>query len=159
MKTGQYRLTYRKSRSGRRSALSQHVSNVPTKDISPTSINDLVGARARIGSHCRWARPSPLWVVIFGCKGATSQCPLCPGDRRGRLRPKIRHRAVHSITSSARPSSESGTIRPRALATLRLITSSNLVGNCTGRSAGLAPFSIRSMYPAACRNKLAKSTP
>ena len=33
----------------------------------------------------------------------------------------------HSITSSARPSSESGTVRPSALAVLRLMTSSTLV--------------------------------
>jgi hypothetical protein len=96
---------------------------------------------------------------IFGSKGAIPQGPARPGDRRRRLRPKSTRRAVHSIISSARPSSASGTIRPSALAALRLITSSSLVGNWTGRSAGLAPFSIRSMYPAACRNKLAKSTP
>ena len=44
----------------------------------------------------------------------------------------------HSITSSARASSDCGTVRPSALAVLRLMTSSNLVGCCTGRSAGLA---------------------
>jgi hypothetical protein len=35
----------------------------------------------------------------------------------------------HSMTSSARASSIGGTSRPSALAVLRLITSSNLVGN------------------------------
>src|SRR5262249_58492145 len=44
--------------------------------------------------------------------------------------------AAHSITSSARASSLSGTARPSAFAVLRLITSSNLVGCCTGRSVG-----------------------
>ena len=39
-----------------------------------------------------------------------------------------------------------GMVRPSALAVLRLITSSNLVGCCTGRSAGFAPFSILSTY-------------
>src|SRR5262249_14869311 len=48
--------------------------------------------------------------------------------------------AVHSITSSARASSLSGTWRPSAFAVLRLITSSNLVGCITGKSAGLAPL-------------------
>ena len=43
----------------------------------------------------------------------------------------------HSITSSARASSEGGTVRPSAFAVLRLITSSNLVGCSTGKSAGL----------------------
>src|SRR5262249_52687885 len=50
----------------------------------------------------------------------------------------------HSITSSARASSVGGTSRPSALAVLRLITSSYLVGACTGRSAGFSPLRIRS---------------
>src|SRR5262249_21914909 len=51
---------------------------------------------------------------------------------------------VYSITSSARASKVGGTVMPSALAVLRLITSSYLVGCCTGRSAGLAPLSILS---------------
>src|SRR5262245_20015672 len=50
----------------------------------------------------------------------------------------------HSITSSARASSVVGTLRPSALAVLRLITVSYLFGACTGRSAGLSPLRIRS---------------
>jgi hypothetical protein len=52
--------------------------------------------------------------------------------------------APHSITSSARASSVGGTSRPSALAVLRLITSSYLVGACTGRSAGFSPLRMRS---------------
>ena len=48
------------------------------------------------------------------------------------------------ITSSARDKSDGEIVRPRALAVLRLITSSNLVGCSMGRSAGLAPFRILS---------------
>ena len=48
----------------------------------------------------------------------------------------------HSITSSARASSVGGTVRPNALAVLRLRMNSNLVGCCTGRSPGLAPLRI-----------------
>src|SRR5215469_2273004 len=59
----------------------------------------------------------------------------------------------HWITSSARVSSDGGIVRPRALAVLRLITSSNFVGCSTGRSAGLAPFSILSTNVAARRNR------
>src|SRR5262245_50974744 len=51
---------------------------------------------------------------------------------------------AHSITSSARASSVGGTSRPSTLAVLRLMTSSNLVGFCTGRSAGFSPRRIRS---------------
>ena len=52
-------------------------------------------------------------------------------------------RRSHSITSSARASSVGGTSRPSALAVLRLMTSSNLVGCTTGRSVGFAPLRIR----------------
>jgi len=58
---------------------------------------------------------------------------------------------LHSITSSAVASSLSGTVRPSVFAVLRLITSSNLVGCSIGRSPGLAPFKILSMYHAARR--------
>jgi hypothetical protein len=51
--------------------------------------------------------------------------------------------APHSITSSARASSGSGTLRPSALAVPRLMTSSNRVARSTGTSAGLAPLRIR----------------
>src|SRR5262245_62036161 len=50
----------------------------------------------------------------------------------------------HSMTSSARASTVVGTSRPIALAALRLITISYLVGACTGRSAGFSPLRIRS---------------
>src|SRR5262245_49588648 len=53
---------------------------------------------------------------------------------RGRRAPKNRDELppLHSITSSARASSEGGMARRTALAVLRLITNSNLVGCCTG---------------------------
>src|SRR5262249_30609347 len=50
----------------------------------------------------------------------------------------------HSITSSARARSVSGTVRPSAFAVLRLITSSSFVGVCAGRSAGFSPLRMRS---------------
>src|SRR5262249_42313494 len=65
----------------------------------------------------------------------------------------------HSMTSSARASNVSGTSMPSACAVLVLITSSNLVGAWTGRSAGLAPLSSRSTYEAACQNRSTCSTP
>src|SRR5262249_24572676 len=52
--------------------------------------------------------------------------------------------ALHSITSSARSRNGSGILRPSALAVLRLMTSSNLVGCSTGMSPGLAPRKILS---------------
>ena len=48
------------------------------------------------------------------------------------------------ITSSAWKRSVGGIVIPRALAVLRLMTSSNFMGCSTGRSAGFAPFRILS---------------
>jgi hypothetical protein len=48
--------------------------------------------------------------------------------------------AAYSITSSVMASSPGGKLRPNALAVLRLIASSNLVGCSIGRSVGLAPL-------------------
>ena len=57
---------------------------------------------------------------------------------------KVRRAGIgsYSITLSARRTMDCGIWIPRALAVLRLITNSNLLGNSTGRSAGLAPLSI-----------------
>src|SRR5499427_9006707 len=49
----------------------------------------------------------------------------------------------HSISSSAVASSDGGIVKPSALAVVRLMTRSNLVGCMTGRSAGLAPLRTR----------------
>ena len=70
-----------------------------------------------------------------------------PGLRAARMPAtfvNVGHRAIHSITSSARASNEGGTVRPSALAVLRLTTSSNLVGCAIGKSAGLLPLKILS---------------
>src|SRR5262245_887475 len=50
----------------------------------------------------------------------------------------------HSITSSARASTVGGMSRPMVLAVFMLITSSYLVGVCTGRSPGFSPLRMRS---------------
>src|SRR6516164_11850777 len=65
----------------------------------------------------------------------------------------------HSITSSAIASSLSGIWTPSALAVLRLITSSNLVGCSTGKSDGSAPLSILSTKPTARRYKSPREAP
>jgi hypothetical protein len=61
----------------------------------------------------------------------------------GRERPRDRHAAqkrdniapFHSITSSARSRNASGIVNPSALAVVRLMTRSNLVGCSTGKAA------------------------
>src|SRR5262245_54300053 len=73
---------------------------------------------------------------------------LRPRRKRPRRRRAAEQRdevaAFHSITSSARASSVAGISSPIALAVLRLITRSYLVGCSTGRSAGFAPLRILS---------------
>ena len=61
-----------------------------------------------------------------------------------RLRAIAAKRHYYSITSSARASSAGGTSSPSAFAVVRLMTRSNLVGACTGRSAGFSPLRMRS---------------
>jgi hypothetical protein len=61
--------------------------------------------------------------------------------------------ASYSITSLAAASSVGGTTRLNVFAVLRLITKSNLLGLCTGRSAGLAPLRMRSMEVVADHHK------
>lgn len=60
-------------------------------------------------------------------------CPLCANSGPPQL---------YSITSSARPTSGWGTLRPRALAVLRFIISSTFVDCTTGRLAGFSPLRI-----------------
>ena len=63
------------------------------------------------------------------------------GVQLSRLRTFV---ASHRMTSSARNRIDSGMVMPRALAVLRLTTSSSFVGCSMGRSAGFAPLSILS---------------
>jgi hypothetical protein len=58
----------------------------------------------------------------------------------------------YSITSSASAINLSGTVRPSALAVVRLITSANLTGAWAGSSLGFAPVRMRATYDAARRN-------
>src|SRR5215467_10786247 len=61
-----------------------------------------------------------------------------PRDRRAAEQSDERA-ADHSITSSARASSDGGTSMPSALAVVRLMIRSNLLGCSTGISAGFVP--------------------
>src|SRR5262249_56688142 len=62
-----------------------------------------------------------------------------PRDRRA-AEQRDELAALHSTTSSARPSNGSGTVRPSALAAFMLIAISTLVTCWTGRAAGFSPF-------------------
>src|SRR5262249_16870457 len=87
-------------------------------------------------SHQHADAPHPL-ALLRARRQRQRGC--CAADQRDELAP-----FHHSITSSARASSEVGTSRPSALAVFRLIASSNFVAACTGRSAGFSPLRMRS---------------
>src|SRR5262249_28098076 len=92
------------------------------------------------------------------CTAGTRRAVEHPDHRHRRLlrarrdRPRGRRAAeqrdelapLHSITSSARCWSSSGTSSPRAFAVFRLMTSSNSTGNWTGRLLGFSPLRILS---------------
>src|SRR5262249_1979661 len=77
------------------------------------------------------------------------------GSAAARVREHTSHRCAaderyefasfHSITSSARAMRVGGMSMPSARAVERLITNSNLLDWTTGRSAGLAPWRIRTV--------------
>src|SRR6516225_6094812 len=67
--------------------------------------------------------------------------------------------SFHSITSSATNRMSRLIVSPTALAAFRLMTSSNLVGRSTGKSAGFAPLSILSTYVAVRRNRSSRFAP
>src|SRR5215471_19027465 len=89
------------------------------------------------------------WILrIVGASTApTSMALPC----RWRSRPQHQKRTYaaqqkrrYSITSSAVASNDGGMVRLRAAAAFRLMASSYLLGAWTGRSAGFAPFRMRS---------------
>ena len=53
---------------------------------------------------------------------------------------------IHATAYIAPTATVCGDVRPRALAVLRLMTSSNFVGCSIGRSPGFAPLRILSTY-------------
>ena len=77
---------------------------------------------------------------------------LTPGSRRRAVQHRTsanrkrlkRHTPGYSMISSARASSELGTVRPSAFAVFRFMMSSYLLGDWTGRSAAFSPRNMRS---------------
>src|SRR5262245_31271387 len=87
------------------------------------------GARPRGGGGEQRQECAALYPVHSRASGNPGAADCGPGSPLSRGRTDVGLSAPdHSITSSARASSVRGTSRPSALAVLRLITSSNLVG-------------------------------
>src|SRR5215467_12891018 len=109
------------------------------------ALRDFDPAYVRYGSH---QRPVDTPAAAASCplhprKRTNSRCLVTSASSQKRTYAP-QQTATYSITSSARASSDGGTSRPSDLAVFWLITSSYLVGACTGRSAGFAPLRIRS---------------
>src|SRR5262249_42625168 len=106
-------------------------------------------------SHLSWLNPTPHAIAVYASQPLSPVAPQhsLPSGRYSLLGPDF-HRLdrtsfawrTHSMTSSARPSSVMGKLRPSALAVLRLIISSTFADRCTGRSAGFSPLSTRPVY-------------
>src|SRR5262245_20540742 len=108
---------------------------------------DLKNRLGDIETDCRDRLHVWLLRIVGALTAPTSMALPC----RWRSRPQHQKR-THALQQKAplfdpSPASASrvgGTSRPSALAVFRLMTSSNLVGCSTGKSAGLAPRAIRS---------------
>src|SRR5262249_40504920 len=71
---------------------------------------------------------------------AAAPAARCRTRRRESFILNLPPTSLHSITSSARKSTEGGIVRSRDFAVLRFMTNSNFVGCSTGRSDGLTPL-------------------
>ena len=94
-----------------------------------------------------WPEQCPLWAKSGHC-AVQSPCPLSPESGHVQCTRDVRFVPIadilaQSITSSARPSSDVGTVRPSIRAVCALITSSNLLDCTIGNSAGFAPLRMR----------------
>src|SRR5262249_23013912 len=78
-----------------------------------------------------------------GCLGM-SQEGGCPQRRSTGCRRRDEMAPSHSMISVAKTSRCSGILSPSASAVFLLMTRSKTIGCSTGRSAGLAPFKMRS---------------
>ena len=109
--------------------------------------------------HQRPMRSKPHGPSVRLARKRPSAVKYDPPLRANRVLTRRSKKHRYSITSSARASSVGGTSRPSTLAVVRLITSSNLVGNSIGRSPALAPFRILSTKAAVRRQLSYSSTP
>src|SRR5262249_60550321 len=85
--------------------------------------------------------------------------PCCKRPCRRAAEQRDELAAPHSITSSATNRMSRLIVSPTSLAAFTLMTSSNLVGRSTGKSAGFAPLSILSTYVAVRRNRSSRFAP
>src|SRR5262249_49600292 len=102
--------------------------------LDPPELAQRLPERVEVGPHKYPKKPYPTHLPGLLRLSGERHGEEATGQRGNERSP-----CCHWITSSARASSDGGIVRPRAFAVFRLITSSNLVGCSTGRSAGFAP--------------------
>jgi hypothetical protein len=91
----------------------------------------------------RGQRYAPSCGFDYACNAAKSgRMPMMFTTRRRAAKQRYELAPSHSITSSAMATSPGGKVSPSELATLRLISSSNLADCTTGSSLGCAPRKI-----------------
>jgi len=101
----------------------------PMTGVGPNSVVPVMGTTALPPES---GRPSAILL-----------CRIRATNRIHAVQANNAHGSGYSITSSARRRKDSGTFSPIALAVVRLMTSSNLVGRKNGRSAGFSPLRMR----------------
>ena len=81
------------------------------------------------------------------------ECEAEGGGQQRATAGEVRHGISYSITRSARPSNDGGTVRPRAFAALTLMNNSNLSACSMGKSPG--PYANpKTNNPAAANNTI-----
>ena len=142
---------------------SDRIRNVGRQPVEPTTVPNIPALASYRTPHVLWRlnssgsfatlaamrRASSLVSSLASMSALPPKADIVQHGRDVRFVPKadiLRCDKVccYSITSSARCWSCTGTSRPRALAVLTLITSSNLTGASTGSSLGFAPRRMRS---------------
>ena len=103
--------------------------------------SNVIGPNVRFGSKADICSASTYvrFTPNSGHVRCNSVCPLCANS--GLM--QCSKPPSYSNTSSARPISVLGMLRPSALAVFRFMYSSTLVACCTGRSAGFSPLRTR----------------
>jgi hypothetical protein len=112
----------------------------------------VVGVKKRAATHRPrggWDEGSILRTTFFAYKNKKATLYLSGflvylTDKGGQQQVLSQSSSVYLITLSARWSRSTGIVRSICFAALRLMTNSNFVACCTGKSAGLAPFKILS---------------
>jgi hypothetical protein len=117
------------------------VSDEPFSQKEPFAVRQLTVAKRRFGSFTSFSTLSDH-VGSYPNNDQTGDPPR-RSKRANRDQGAPQQNELYSITSSAAFNRPSGTLRPSALAVLRLMTSSNFVPCTTGKSAGFSPLRIR----------------